>query len=177
MLRGGAGDAGVVQDLAENWIESRLFADLGGDDRDFVLDVGLFDWMDAPLLDEVLERGDSLRRLRAMRVLVGLLEPASAGAVDNWQLHALVREHRAERRLREDPRRYCTIHRGIAEALARRGDPVTAMRHAVEGGDSVLAAEILERAGGVRLLDLARVDAERLEDLPGRASLEGRPVF
>ena len=151
MQRGSAGDAGVVQDLIENWIESRLFEDLGGDDRDFILDVGLFDWMDAPLLDEVLERGDSLRRLQAMPVLVGLLEPASAGTVDNWQLHALVRKHCAERRFREDPRRFRTIHRRIAGALARRGEPVSAMRHAVEGGDSVLAGEILERAGGVRL--------------------------
>ena len=151
MQRGGAGDVGTVQDLTENWIESRLFADLGGDDRDFILDVGLFDWMDAPLLDEVLERGDSLRRLQAMRVLVGLLEPAGAGAVDNWQLHPLVREHCAARRLREDPRRFRDIHRRIAEVLARRGDPVSAMRHAVEGGDAVLAGEILERAGGVRL--------------------------
>ena len=85
------------------------------------------------------------------RVLVGLLEPASAGAVDKWQLHPLVREHCAERRLREDPRRFRYIHQRIAGALARQGDPVSAMRHAVEGGDSVLAGEILERAGGVRL--------------------------
>ena len=149
--RGGARDAGVAQDIVENWIESRLFADLGGDDRDFILDVGLFDWMDAPLLDEVLERGESLRRLQSMRALVGLLEPASAGAADRWQLHPLVREHCAERRLREDPQRFGAIHRRIAGALARRGDPVAAMRHAVAGGDPVLAGEILERAGGVRL--------------------------
>ena len=51
MQRGAVGDTGVVQDFVENWVESRLFADLGGDDRDFLLDIGLFDWMDAPLLD------------------------------------------------------------------------------------------------------------------------------
>lgn len=151
MQPGSAGDAAVVQDFIENWIESRLFADLGGDDRDLILDVGLFDWIDAALLDEVLKRGDSLPRLQGMRVLAGLLEPVNGGALDNWRLHPLVREHCAERRLREDPRRFHTIHRGIAGALARRGDPVSAMRHAVEGGDSVLAGEILERAGGVRL--------------------------
>ena len=151
MQRGGAGDGGVAQDIVENWIESRLFADLDGDDRDFILDVGLFDWIDAPLLDEVFERGDSLRRLQSMRALVGLLELASAGAADKWRLHPLVREHCAERRLREAPQRFGAIHRRIAGALARRGDPVAAMRHAVAGGDSVLAGEILERAGGVRL--------------------------
>ena len=126
-------------------------ADLGGDDRDFVLDVGLFDWIDAPLLDEVLECGDSLRRLQLMPALVGLLEPASAGATDKWRLHPLVREYCAERRLREDPQRFGAIQRRIAGVLARRGDPVAAMRHAAAGGDSVLTGEILERAGGVRL--------------------------
>ena len=151
MASGGARDTGVAQDIVENWMESRLFADLGGGDRDFILDVGLFDWFDGPLLDEVLECGDSLRRLQSMRALVGLLEPASAGPADNWQLHPLVREHCAARRLREDPQRFGAIHRRIAGALARRGDPVAAMRHAVAGGDSVLAGEVLERAGGVRL--------------------------
>ena len=151
--RASAGDAGVAQDIVENWIESRLFADLGGDDRDFILDTGLFDWIDAPLLDEVFERSDSLRRLQSMPALVGLLEPVSTGAADNnkWRLHPLVREHCAERRLREDPQRFGAIHRRIAEGLARRGDPVAAMRHAAAGGQPVLAGEILERAGGVRL--------------------------
>ena len=151
MQRGSAADAGVAQDIVENWIESRLFADLGSDDRDFILDVGLFDWIDAPLLDDVFERGESLRRLQSMRALVGLLEPASASAADQWRLHPLVREHCAEQRLREDPQRFGAVHRRIAGALARRGDPVAAMRHAVAGGDPVLAGDILERAGGVRL--------------------------
>ena len=151
MQRGSARDAGFAQDIVENWIESRLFADLGGDDRDFVLDVGLFDWIDAPLLDEVLDAGDSLRRLQSIRALDGLLEPVSAGAAEQWRFHPLVREHCTERRLREDPQRFRAIHRRIAGALARRGDPVTAMRHAVSGGDPVLAGDILERAGGVRL--------------------------
>ena len=151
MTVGGARDTGVAWDIVENWIESRLFGDLGGDDRDFILDVGLFDWIDSRLLDEVLEHGGSLRRLQSMRALVGLLEPASAGAAGKWRLHPLVREHCAARRLREDPQRFGAVHRRIAGALARRGDPVAAMRHAVAGGDPVLAGEILERAGGVRL--------------------------
>ena len=151
--RGTVADTGVVQDFVKNWIESRLFVDLGADDRDFLLDIGLFDWMDSPLLDEVLQCSDSLRRLQSMRVLVGLLEPVAAGggAADNWRLHPLLSEHCAERRLREDTQRYTAIHRRIAAALARRGDPVPAMRHAVKGGDPMLAGDILERAGGVRL--------------------------
>ena len=154
MQQGGARDAGAAEDFAENWIESRLFADLQRDDRDFLLDIGLFDWIDAPLLDEVLERGDSLLQLRSMRVLVGLLAPTGGGTAERWRLHPLVREHCAERRFQEDAARFRTLHRRIAAALAQRGDPVPAMRHAVEGGDAPLAGEILERAGGARLWTL-----------------------
>ena len=151
-MEGGTEEStGVVQDYVKNWVESRLFAGLGWDDRDFLLDIGLFGWMDAALLDEVLERTDSGRRLQSMRVLVGLLEPVSGGAADSWRLHPLVREHCAERRFRENPQRFRSIHRRIAEALGRRGDTVAAMRHAVEAGEPVLAGEILERVGGVRL--------------------------
>ena len=151
-MEGGAGESiGVAQDMVRNWVESRLFAGIGWDDRDFLLDVGLFGWMDAALLDEALERTDSGHRLRSMRVLVGLLEPVSGGTTESWRLHPLVREHCAERLFRENPQRFRAIHRRIAEALGRRGDTVAAMRHAVEAGEPVLAGELLERAGGVRL--------------------------
>ena len=146
-----AGDTWVAQDFVKNWVESRLFASLGPDDRDFLLDVGLFDWIDAALLDEVLQRNDSIRRLHSMRVLVGLLEPVRGGATESWRLHPLVREHCARQRFQETPKRFRAIHGRIAKALMARGETVAAMRHANQGGEPVLAGEILERSGGVRL--------------------------
>ena len=144
-------DAGIVKDFVGNWIEARLFVGLGRDDRAFLLDLGMFEWIDASLLDEVLQRGDSMHRLESMSVLAGLLEPVSYDVTRNWRLHPLVREHCARRRFRETPDRFRAIHCRLAEALMRRGETVPAMRHAVEGGDPLLAGDILERAGGVRL--------------------------
>ena len=86
-----------------------------------------------------------------MSALTGLLEPLEDGATRRWRLHALVREHCAERRFREDPERCAGVHRRIAEALAKRGETVMAMRHANEGNDPFLAGRILEQAGGLRL--------------------------
>ena len=151
MERGAKGGAGAIQDFVRNWLESRLFADLGRDDRDFLLDLGLFGWIDAALTDEVLQRSDSMRRLESMSVLAGLLEPVSGGAVERWRLHPLVREHCARQRFRETPERFRTIHRRIANALVRRGETLPAMRHAIEGGDPFLAGEVLEQAGGIRV--------------------------
>ncbi|MXW01167.1 MAG: AAA family ATPase [Holophagales bacterium] len=134
-----------------NWIESRLFAALGRADRDFVLDMALLDWIDAELLDEVLQRKDSIRHFESMAALTGLLEPLSDGEAQRWRLHPLVREHCRDRRLHEDPGRFDAIHRRIAAALAKRRETTAAMRHAIEGRDPFLAGRIVEQAGGVRL--------------------------
>lgn len=134
-----------------NWIESRLFATLPRRERDFVLDMALLDWVDAELLDEVLQRRDSIPHFESMAALTGLLEPLSDGQTRRWRLHPLIREHCTDRRLREDPERFAAIHRRIATALAKRRETIAAMRHAIEGRDPLLAGRIAEQAGGVRL--------------------------
>ena len=74
-----AGEAGVVRDVVDNWIEARLWYGLSTDDRDFLLDIGLCEWLDAQLLAEVLESTDSMRRIETMPVLMGLLDPVGRG--------------------------------------------------------------------------------------------------
>ena len=140
-----------VRDFVANWIESRLFDGLGTEDREFLLDLGLFEWLDADLVDAVLERNDTRRRIDGLPILTGLLEPVGGDPEEGWRLHPLVREHCARRRSRETPQRFRSIHRRIAEALGLRGETVDAMRHAVEAGEPELAGEILERGGGIHL--------------------------
>lgn len=148
----GADVGGLTErDLVGNWMESRLLANLGRDDRNLVLDLALFDWIDSALVGEVLQTSDAMRCLESLAVLVGLMERTSEGALERWRLHPLVREHCANQRFREDPERFGLIHRRIAVALARRGETVSAMRHANDGDDPFLAGSIVEEAGGVRL--------------------------
>ena len=142
----------TVQNFVENWMESRLFEGLGTDGRDFLLDVGLFEWVDAQLLDEVLQRTDSMRRIGSIPSLTGLLAPVPGDAMNGWRLHPLIRSHCVKRRYLETPQRFNDIHRRIAKALMKRGETVTAMCHAIEAGDGILAGDILEHAGGVRML-------------------------
>ena len=151
MASGRRGEALAAQSFVENWVETRLFEGLGPEEREFLLDIGLFEWMDAALVDEVLERGDSMRRLATMPVLAGMLEPVRDRETDVWRLHPLIREHCVRRRFRDTAGRFRTVHRRIADALERRGRTVDAMRHAVEAGEPALAGGMLERAGGVGL--------------------------
>ena len=148
----------VVRDVVDNWVESRLWYDIADDDRELLLDAGLFDWMDADLLDEVLEGFDLLRRLDDISGVRGLLELVRGGAWKIWRLHPLIREHCTERRRRETPARYRWIHRRLARALAGRGETVPAMRHAVQAGNAALVGSIFSDAGGVRLLLRAGAD-------------------
>ena len=71
----GRGEARVVKDVIENWVESRLLQGVGQEERDFLLDLGLFGRIDAALLDEVFERTDSAARVEGMSWLFGLLDP------------------------------------------------------------------------------------------------------
>ena len=148
--RAATGAARVMRNVVGNWVGSRLLYDLAHEDRDFVLDAGLFDWIDGDLLDEVLRQRDSIGRLEAVPALQGLLEPVR-GKSGMRRLHPLVREHCVKRRLRETPDRYRSVHRRTAMALAGRGDTIEAMRHASEAGDPALVGQILLDAGAVRL--------------------------
>ena len=139
----------AMPELAVNWIEASLWRGLSPDDRDFVLDVGLFEWIDADLVAAVLPAG-AMRRIRTMPALTGLLQ--SVGATpDLMRLHPLVRQYCAERRFRETPQRYRAIQREIALAVAGTGKVVVAMRHAVEAHDPQLVGEIVEEAGAFRI--------------------------
>ena len=140
-----------ADEVIANWIESCLFAGVAADDRNLVLDLGLFDWMDEELLEDVIPSADALRRVQSLGVLDGLLEPVQAGGGQSWRLHSLIREHCAAQRFLEDAERARAIHREIAGPLARRGKIVAGMRHALAGGDPHLAGRIFEQAGGIRL--------------------------
>ena len=140
-----------VRDIVENWVESRLWQGMDSDDRELLLDAGLFEWMDADLLADVLGARDAMRRLESMEALAGLLHPVRNRGRDSWRLHPLIREHCTRQRIRHARHRYRELNRRIAVALAQRGETLPALRHAAESGDVELAGKMLEDAGAVRL--------------------------
>ena len=149
-----------TSDTAAAWIESRLWRGLSGEDRDFVLDIALFDWIEPRLVDEATGRSQSRLRLAAMDSLNGLLQTAG-GEGSAVRLHPLIREYCAARLFRDDPDRFRRVHAGIASALARRGHVLDALRHASDAGDHALIGAIAERAGGVKLWLRRGADALR----------------
>ena len=143
--RGGGGD-----DTVAGWIETRLWRGISATDRDFVLDIALFDRLDPELIDEVTGAPNSARRIASLGTLAGLLSTAG-GRETVMRLHPLIKDYCEKRRFEEDAERFRSIHRDIARALAARGRAVAALRHAAEAGDPELLGRIAESTGGVRL--------------------------
>ena len=141
-----AGDEGI----AANWLGARLMRSVSGHDRDFLLDLSLFDWIDTALVDAVLGTEDSRRRTSGLLSLQGLIQHMG-GDGEMQRLHPLLKDYCAAQLQREDPDRYRWLHREIAIALEDLGHLLPSIRHASAAGDSRLVGDILERAGGLRL--------------------------
>lgn len=163
-----------ARQLAANWIEARLWSGMSPGAREFVLDIGLFDWLETSIVDGVLGPG-SMRRLRATRALAGLAQPAGGDDGDVMVLHPLVKQYCMEHRRRTSPERFRAIHRAIAKALAHDGKIIVAMRHASEAGDHRLIGAILEGAGAA--LYWLRNGLTMLEAANELATPEARAMF
>ncbi len=146
-----AAESRVARDAVSTWIDGRFWEEFADEERELVLDAGLFDWIDPGLLDEVADRAGAWSRLADLPGLAGLLEPVGRGAPGVHRLHPLLRERCAAHRRRETPGRYREIHRRLAHAIAGRGETVQAMCHAAEAGDAALGGRILLGAGGLWL--------------------------
>ena len=158
----GTGKGHVARHIFDNWIAGRFWEGFSENDRQRVLDIGLLDWIDAALVEEVLEDTGAVERLLALPRLAGLLEPAGNSGAAVYRLHPLLREYCTERRRRENPQRFRHVHQRVASALARRGATLDAMRHASLAGDPALAGSVFIEAGALQLW--LREGSDRLID-------------
>lgn len=138
---------GTSTELSLNWVAARLLRGVSESDRTFLLEAACFEWTDEEMFDEVLGVGATARLWR-LPLLRGLVQRLDGG--ENFRLHPLIRRH-AEIEL-EGTAGGRAFHGRIARALAVRGRTVDAMRHASLAEDVVLAGEVFQMAGAVRLV-------------------------
>ena len=140
-------DAGQI---AGNYMRVRLLGDLSRKDRAHLLDLSVFDWIDASLVDDVLGSSDARRRVVALSSLDGLLPPVDTDGTVR-RLHPLLRDYCLDVLAVEDPARKRSLHRRIAGELARRGQLTPSWRHANAADDSRLVGQLLDRFGPFQL--------------------------
>ena len=151
-MRSGAA-AGLGADAAtftENYIGVRLLRGLSPEDRGCLLDLAVFDWIEADLVDDVLGSSQARVRITGLPALDGLLLPVGKDRTTQ-RLHPLLREHCLALLEAEDLPRKCSLHERLARALVRRGDLTQAWRHAREAGDRRLVGDLIERFGAYQL--------------------------
>ena len=149
-------------DLVSGWVETRLWRGVSEEDRNFVLDISLFNSIELDLVQEAAGALNPGRRLAAIGALAGLLCTRGDGSA--LQLHPMIKDYCEKRRFEESPERFRSLHRAIADALRRRQRTREALRHAHEAGDSELLGQLAESTGGVRLWLKEGVEAARSVD-------------
>lgn len=147
----GGGSHGGDQGVAANWLAHRLFHYVSAKDYEFLLEFAQFDWIEPSVVDEVLNRTDSARRLAGLEWLGGLTQPVDRKR-DAMRLHPLIKAHCEEALKRIDFDRYRELHGAIGMAMFRREQVASAARHADKAGNIALLADILLGAGGLGLL-------------------------
>lgn len=128
----------------------RLLRGISAEDRARLLDLSVFDWVGADVVDEVLGSSDTRTRVSSLSCLDGLLLPIDEDR-EVLRLHPLVKEYCLGQLALEDPARKRVLHAEIAVALASRGQLQSAWRHATSAGDSRLLAELIEQFGAFGL--------------------------
>ena len=145
-----AGAPGATRSLTSNFVGVRVLRGLSADDRTFLMDLAVFDWIEADVVDEVLGSSDARLRIDALSALDGLLVQSDDDDAVRL-LHPLVREYCVEQFAAEAPERKRTLHVRIARTLHGRGLLTQAWDHARSAGDFGLAGELIESVGVVGL--------------------------
>ena len=140
-IAGFAGDDRYVVDYLVEEVLDRQSADV----RAFLLRTCVLDRLSGALCDAVTGSGASKARLEALErsnlFVVGLDDRRQW-----YRYHHLFAEVLRAHLLEERPDEVAGLHRRAAEWYAAAGEPVPAVRHALEAGDVEQAADLVERS-------------------------------
>ena len=138
--------------LGADFVDLHVLGALPDQIRRDLLDLAVFDRIEADLVDEVLGSSDARVRVEKQPALEGFLLPVGKEKqVVVRRLHPLVRERCLDLLAVENPDRKRSLHAGLARVVARRWRLTYAWRHAQAAGDGQLVGELVEGAGMFRM--------------------------
>ncbi|MFM0161996.1 LuxR C-terminal-related transcriptional regulator [Paraburkholderia sediminicola] len=139
--------SGRAAEMAE-YMAEQILDNMPDDCRDFLIETSLLERFNADLADVARGRHDSGELLSRLRAFNALLVPLDANC--SWfRYHLLLADFL---RPRLDARRAHQIHRAAATWLAKRGDWVLAVSHALRADDTELGVQLVQQAGGWELV-------------------------
>ncbi len=143
-------------ELTLNFLKTRLFRNLSTTEREYLMDVAVFDWIEPELVDDVPGSPVPRLRIEALPALKGLLSPFDSAA-KLTRMHPLIRQYCLDLLSDIDPDRKRVLHALIARALAKRGNFAEAWNRAAHAEDAALLNELIERVGGFSIWLKGRV--------------------
>lgn len=133
------------------YLSEQVLMTLPDETRDLVMQTAVLNRLTGELVNVLLERTDGgllLERLEQQGVFLAPVTPNR----DAYRYHQLFADCMRDRLLRVDRDLHAALQRRAARWFAEGGDIAEAVNHALQACDQALLAEILETAGGWRLI-------------------------
>ena len=157
---------GSSSDLAR-YLSEQVLMTLPQETRDIVLRTALLDRLTGEAVDLLCDRQDGWMVLERLEQQGVFLSPVTWERRE-YRYHQLFADYLRDRFERSDRPQFTALQRRIARWFAERGQIAEAVNHAILSADDMLIGDILEEAGGWRLIPqgLQGVAARGLGKLP-----------
>lgn len=144
------GFSGSSAELAR-YLSEQVLMSLPEDTQEIVIRTALLDRVTGEAVNLLCDRHDGwlmLERLEQQGVLLTPLSPER----EAYRYHQLFAGYLRERLARRDATELRMLHRRLAGWFAGRGEAAEAVTHAIQADDDIMLAQIVETAGGWRLI-------------------------
>lgn len=150
-----------------DYLDSEIFASLGGDVRSFLLEMSICQRFSRELAEHLRDAADAAHLLDMLKALRGLVDPIGQGS-DWLSIHPLFAAFLETRRCTVDMERLRELHRRAADWFEGRGQLNDAIGHALQSGDQARSIRLVESANCLDICIRAGAPAVRslLDKLP-----------
>ncbi len=139
------------------FLSDQVLRGLSDEAVDFLLDTSILDRFNAEITDHIRGRNDSWRVMEQLEPLQSLLTPLDAETI--WyRYHHLFADYLQAQLRQRRPSAVPALHLRASTAFEQCGLLAEAVRHASLAGDFERCAELVERAGGWRLVLFGGMD-------------------
>lgn len=133
------------------YLADELIKTLSADCVDFLMETSILERFTTELTDAIRLREDSWTIMEALEPLQSLISPLDAEG--RWfRYHHLFADYLQNQLRLRKPGKVAELHLRASEAFAAQGLLVEAVRHAGQAGDFQRCADLIEEAGGWRLV-------------------------
>lgn len=140
-----------------SYLSEQVLAGLSSDLQEVITRTAILNRVNGELVNLLCNRSDGaliLEKLEQQDLFIVPLDPEHI----TYRYHQLFADILTARLKRREPREFCRLHSVAARWFADHCQVLEAVRHAVSSEDSELLAQVLDAAGGWRMIPEGRMD-------------------